>query len=114
MKKTKPEYINTKKIQGFVTLVENKKGFKRDANLILRHLFEEVAECSAELWKYESTDSTMEVKDRYAENVSRELCDIISLCVYLADVLGLDLNESFPERFKEVARQYQVGFKKEK
>ena len=90
-----------------MTRVEKKKKYKRDPNLILRHLFEEIGELSNALWIYES-----EAKERSTgirpEIVARELIDIISLANYLADVLGIDLNAEFPYRMKEVAKQYGI------
>lgn len=103
------KYINSKRIQKFVTSIEKKKRFKRDPNLIIRHLFEEIGECSHALWLAENpeTDGLRESRRR---DVGRELCDIISLAVYLADVLGLDLNDIFQINFEEVARKYNVKF----
>lgn len=100
------KFINAKKIQEFVTRVETKKKYKRDPNLIMRHLFEEVGELSAALWRYESSPRLK--KGDSKERAAAELVDIISLSVYMADVLGIDLNKAFPERIDEVARQYLV------
>lgn len=104
------QYINSKKIQAFVTKVETKKKFKRDTNLIFRHLVEEVGECSRALWHYELFCTTG-MKSGARKDVAKELVDIISLCVYLADVLHEDLNEIFPIRIREIAKQYMVNHK---
>ena len=102
-------YVDCRRIQSFVDSVERKKNFKRDPGLIMRHLFEEAGECSRALWLLESfSPSGLKVCRKYA--VASELVDIISLCVYLADVVGVDLNETFPKRFKEIAKQYKVKF----
>ncbi len=108
-------YIASDKIQEFVTRVENKKGFKRDSALIIRHLFEEIGECSAALWRYESLKTDANFSKSMAKiKVGSELADIIALSVYMADVLEIDLNKAIPQRFNEVAREYGVeGVKKE-
>lgn len=103
------KYINSKKIQDFVTLVETKKGYKRDVGLILRHLFEEVGELSGAIYRYETeqehhADCCLPKR----EQVAMELVDIISLANYIADVLKIDLNNAFPKRMIQVARQYGV------
>ena len=116
-------YIDTKNIQDFVTRVENKKGFIPDPNLIFRHMVEEVGELSAAMWKLEVF--VKEHLNRYGpwsgdipsiqkRILAGKLVDIISLCVYMATVHRINLNEIFPIRFNEIADQYGVeGVKKE-
>lgn len=99
-------YLDTVRIQAFVDRVERRKRFRRDPNLILRHLLEELGECSNRLWLYES--ATPRLREKYRAEVGREIVDMVSLCVYLADVLKIDLNAAYPKRIEEVFRQYNV------
>ena len=111
-------YVNSKEIQAFVDRVEKKKSYRREYNLIFRHLLEEMGELSAAIWLLESNHSIPftgpgeEISNE--QRVGGELVDIISLCVYLATVLEVDLNEVFPWKFSRVARQYGVEFKESK
>lgn len=98
-------YINTARIQAAVTLVENRKRFKRDAGLIMRHIVEEVGELSAALYRYEASGI---IGGSKRTEVGRELIDLISLSVYMADVLGINLNALYPQRMSEVFAQYKV------
>lgn len=100
------KYIDTKKIQAFVTRVEKKKKYKRNAGLIMRHLTEEIGELSAALWRHETGAYNLYGDSK--ERTAAELVDVISLSVYMADVLSIDLNKAFPKRIDEVARQYGV------
>ena len=101
-------YINTEAIMEFVQEVETKKGYRRQADLVLRHLFEEIAECSSALWKYEEEAEAMIDKLPAPTKVARELVDIISLSCLMADILGIDLNEAVRWRMKEVFQQYGI------
>lgn len=101
------KYISAKEIQAFVTRVEKKKKYRRDPNLIMRHIMEEVGELSAALWRHEVA-GVMKMAGDSKERVGAEIIDVISLSVYLADVLHIDLNKAFPKRIDEVARQYGV------
>ena len=92
----------------FVQEVETKKGYRRRADLVLRHLFEEIAECSAALWKYEEEAEAMIDKLPAPTKIARELVDIISLSCLMADILGIDLNEAVRWRMKEVFQQYGI------
>lgn len=107
------KYIDSKRIQKFVTMIEDKKGFSRDADLIVRHLFEEIGELSRILWLYKSNLILSHTGDKpeYAPHtpkdfVARELVDMICLTNYIADVLEIDLDAYFPRRAREVAFQY--------
>lgn len=101
-------YINDEAIVEFVEAVESKKGFKRRADLVLRHILEELAECSAALWKHEEEVENSIHAIPPPAKVARELVDIIFLSVWMADILGIDLNEATAWRMKEVAKQYNV------
>ncbi len=106
-------YLNTEAIVEFVEEVETKKGYKRRADLVLRHLFEEIAECSAALWKHEEENEHLWAAGGIAPQpaptkVARELIDIISLTIWMADILGIDLNEAMRWRMKEVFQQYGI------
>ena len=101
-------YFNTEAIMEFVQEVETKKGYRRRADLVLRHLFEEIAECSAALWKYEEEAEAMIDKLPAPTKIARELVDIISLSCLMADILGIDLNEAVRWRMKEVFQQYGI------
>lgn len=101
-------YLNTEAIIEFVEEVETKKGYRRRADLVLRHLFEEIAECSAALWKYEEEADAMIDKLPAPTKVARELVDIISLSCLMADIMGIDLNEAVRWRMKEVFNQYGI------
>lgn len=103
-------YINDEAIAAFVDEVETKKGYVRRADLVLRHLVEEVGELSAALWKFEEEMEFASVMPKPPEptKVARELVDVISLAVRMADILGADLNEAIRWRMKEVAKQYGI------
>lgn len=103
------KYVDTKSIQAFVNKIERKKRYKRDAGLVLRHLFEEVGELSAALYRYESDSKFSQVlsMDR-KDQVAKELCDVIFLAVYIADILKIDINKAIPSAMKDVAKQYNV------
>lgn len=101
-------YINDEAITAFVEEIETKRGYRRRADLVLRHLLEEVGECSAALWKFEEeSEAVLENRPEPAK-VARELVDIIFLCCWMADILGIDLNEAVRWRMKEVAKQYGI------
>lgn len=99
------DFIESLRIQKIVDAVEQKKNYKRDPNLIFRHIVEEIGELSRALYIYDSA------KDRGgpdATNVIKECVDIISLCNYLSTVLNVDINKIFPIRLREVMAQYNV------
>lgn len=99
-------FVNTNPILGFVKRVERKKRYIQDPNKILRHLFEEVAEVSEELYRLESAIPGDE-KGRRRE-VGKALVDVVFLAVYMTDSVGQDLNTLVPKRIQEVAEQYGV------
>ena len=101
------KFVDTRKILGFVHRVEKKKDYKKNANLIMRHLFEEVGEVSAELYKIESAHPSV-CREAERRRVGEALVDIVCLSAYLADSLGVDLDSCFPSRMRQVARQYGV------
>lgn len=103
-------YINAEAITLFVEEVETKKGYRRIPDLVLRHLFEEIGELSAALWKFEEESEFSSVMKSPPEptKVARELVDIISLVVWLADIMKIDLNASVRWRMKEVSKQYGI------
>lgn len=103
-------YINTEAISEFVDEIETRKGYKKRPDLILRHILEEVGECSAALWKFEEESEFAAVMSKPPDpaRVARELVDIIFLCVWEAHVMGVDLNEAVRWRMKEVAKQYGI------
>lgn len=108
------KYVDTKSIQAFVDKIERKKRYKRDAGLVLRHLFEECGELSAALYRYESDFKFSRVlrMDR-KDQVAKEICDVIFLAIYIADILKIDLNQAIPKAMVDVATQYQVRHKLE-
>lgn len=101
------KYINTKRILSFVNRVERKKNYKRDVNLIMRHLFEEVGEVSAILYKFQSPD-TPTLRDIKRRETALELVDVVFLSCYLAEALGVDLDGCVSDRMQAVARKYNV------
>ena len=102
------KYIDARVIQKFVNKVERKKGYKRDPALVLRHLLEECGELSAALWRLEKFTTDGLRANRY-EDVGKELCDIIFLACYIADILMIDMNKAIPDAMKTVAKQYGVN-----
>lgn len=109
-------YVNSKEIQAFVDRVEKRKSYRREYNLIFRHLLEEMGELSAAIWALQRVGLSRRSKasSERKMQIGGELVDIISLCVYVSSVLKVDLNEAFPWKFSRVARQYGVEFKESK
>lgn len=104
-------FLEVETIVNFVNCIEDKKGFRRRPDLILRHMFEEIAEASAALWKHEEEIETIQgtdIQPPTPTGVARELVDLLFLASYMADVLGIDLNDAIRWRMKEVAKQYDV------
>lgn len=105
---TTRKYIDTHRIQAFVNKVERKKGYKRDSALVLRHLFEECGELSAALWRLESF-SIDGMREKRRADIGKELADVVFLAVYIADILGIDMNKAIPDAMAAVAREYGIG-----
>lgn len=100
-------YIDSEKIQKFVSAVETKKKYRPEPNLIIRHLVEEVGELSHVLYLLETLPpGHSDLPGRHL--VGRELVDVLSLVNYLAHVCRIDLNNAIPDRMAEVADQYDV------
>lgn len=93
----------------FVRRVESRKKFRRDPGIIIRHLFEEIGECSRALWFHQEM-ATPGLKEKSSLDVAMEIVDIVSVSMLLADVLGVDINKAFPVRFRQVGKQYGVRF----
>ncbi len=94
-------FIDQERIQEFVDAVEAKKGFKPHYEKIFRHMVSELGELEGAIWNFES-------KGKSNFPIGCELIDIISLCVYMATVMQIELNIIFPQRMKAIAEQYGV------
>lgn len=99
-------YIDTNAIIKFVQTIEDHKHYKREVRLVFAHLVEEVGELSREIWEHEKDCLVIERPD--AKGIGSELIDIVFLACYLADILGIKLNDLIPERMSEIREQYGV------
>lgn len=107
-------FIDQERIQEFVDAVEAKKGFKPHYEKIFRHMVSEIGELDGAIYKWEQSRMMKDLAPKWDDvfiksTVGTELVDLISLCVYMATVMGIDLNEIFPARMRAVAEQYGVG-----
>ena len=124
MKKQKSRYVSQSKILTFVNAVERKKKYSREPGLVVRHLFEEAAECSRKVWIYEKIKR--QLKDAVMNGgkppspgtmvkylsikceIAKETVDIVCVALLLCDIVGFKFDEVFEERMTEVFRQYRV------
>lgn len=101
-------FIDQERIQDFVDAVEAKKGFKPHYEKIFRHMVSEIGELENAIWNWENLLKSPLDIDMKKTSIGMELVDLISLCVYMATVMRIDLNEMFPVRMKAIAEQYGV------
>jgi hypothetical protein len=112
-------FINQKKINKFVNRVETTKGFKRDHNLVFRHIASEIGELDHAIYALERLNPqalgklTKDFEASARQCIADELIDIIFLCCYMGELLGAsDLNDRIIERMEDIATKYHVEFKK--
>lgn len=100
------KYINQTEIVRFVKAVEDKKGFVRDYNLVFRHLVEEVGELSRAIWEWEKKGRTLD--NPPTDGIGREIVDVVFIALWLADIVGVDVDGSIPRAMDEISAQYGV------
>ena len=112
-----PRIINQRMINRFVNRIEKKKNFKRDHNLVFRHIISEVGELDREIFEFEKKVGADFEKlwpgsvKRSQKKIAFEILDIIFLSCYMAELFRIrDINEFAMERMKDIAVKYGVKF----
>ena len=124
VKKQNSRYIRQERILAFVNAVERKKKYSREPGLVVRHLFEEAAECSRKVWMYEkirrqlkeaamsggtsNRAGTMVNYISIRREIAKETVDAVCVALLLCDIVGFKFDEVFEERMAEVFKQYKV------
>ena len=107
----RPQMIDQEAICRFVNKIENHKKFKRDHNLIFRHIVSELGELDAKIFQYEKNVlAGLNQTTRYldSKDVGFELLDIVFLCCYMADVFNINLDDLIEERMGQIKEKYNV------
>jgi NTP pyrophosphatase (non-canonical NTP hydrolase) len=61
------------------------------------------------LENFQWTGSDTEVSAEKLENVSEELADVVIYCIYMADVLGLDMDTMILNKLSKNGEKYKVN-----
>ena len=102
--------INQKEINRFVTAVETKKKFRRDPNMIFRHMISEMGELDGAMYDLERHHAMSPGGEGFFAAIGYELVDVIFLACYMADIYGVDLNTIIPGRMQSIAKEYKVSW----